>query len=74
MGRSKFNKTRCKQCIYHRGLGVNANIYCNYSCVEDSTCLYVGEDKQVHDRRGSDYDDCKLFIKGAIEIIKKPVY
>lgn len=73
MGKSKFNKSRCKKCIYHRGLE-NRNIYCNYGAVEERSCLYKAPDGTIQDRRGTDYDNCQLFVKGDILIKRRPVY
>ena len=59
---SKFNKQKCKQCVYHRVMG--AHVICNFATVTDTTCLHLEENKVV-DYRGEDYNNCKIFIKGA---------
>jgi hypothetical protein len=38
---------------------------CNYSCVTGTTCLHKTENG-VEDRRGEDYNDCKLFLEGDL--------
>lgn len=71
----KFDKLKCKQCIYHttRSGGFKANgqagdvgIICSYSTKNnnDETCLYRDRNG-VHDRRGNDYSNCLLFVSGA---------
>lgn len=61
--KSKFNKTKCSTCIYHSKNTGSRNgfqtIICNYSGVTGHTCLYQ-EGKKVIDRRGDDFDHCKL--------------
>ena len=71
MGKSKFNKRKCMQCTYHRGIKSTGGIYCNYGCITDQTCLTKGEDGKIYDRRGDDYNDCKLFVRGDKIIERK---
>lgn len=61
--KSKFNKTKCRKCIYGN---VHTDVVCSYSTrnKELQTCLYRGEDGKVHDRRGEDYNNCLLFVEG----------
>jgi len=65
MHKYKFSKTRCRKCIYHRGN--DGNTYCNYASITGQTCLHRGEKGKILDRRGDDYYDCQLFVKGEIE-------
>lgn len=65
----KFNLKRCAKCKYHgTGAGYPVRpgmnpIFCNYAGVTDQTCLTV-KDRQTIDRRGEDYDHCKLYEAG----------
>ena len=65
MHRSKFNKKKCANCMYHRKIhaGNVHGIMCNYASVCDATCLHVVKGR-VEDRRGSEYDSCKLYMAG----------
>lgn len=68
MHKYKFSKTKCKSCIYHRGGSQNKGaVYCNYASITGQTCLHRGEKGAVLDRRGTDYHNCQLYIKGQIE-------
>ena len=58
---SKFNKQKCRNCVYGRLMGTK--IICNFATVTDTTCLHIEEDKVV-DYRGSDYNNCKLYKRG----------
>ena len=65
MHKSKFNKSKCSTCRFRGNLSSTSvdNIYCNYTTLADKTCLHrVG--KQVRDRRGSNYNNCKLYSEG----------
>ena len=69
---SKFNKRKCAKCKYrctfsgaNTGFKVSArNIGCYYGVISNTgTCLHLVNGKII-DRRGDDYDNCKLFEKG----------
>ena len=62
--RSKHNKAKCRTCAYHRIMGGGVHMICNYSCITGQTCLYK-TDKGIEDRRGDDYNNCKLYRKGV---------
>jgi hypothetical protein len=71
----KFNKRKCAKCKYHGNCGagyvvkingVTRNIICNYSGVTRNTCL-VRDGKNVIDKRGDDFDHCKLYEKGPVQ-------
>lgn len=63
--KTKFDKQKCKSCMYcgRRQTYHSAGfMYCNYAGIEGQTCLHkVGKD--IVDRRGDDYDNCKLYVK-----------
>ena len=71
--KTKFDKHKCAKCRY-RGMGCGASsikvgsrmlaIYCNY-CITGTTCLKA-DGKNVVDRRGKDYNNCKLFEEGPM--------
>ena len=71
--KSKFNKKKCLKCKYHgTGCGHSVKtqagvlkVHCNYSIV-DKTCLQKLDDGTIIDRRGDDYDNCKLYEKGKV--------
>lgn len=64
--KSKHNKSICRRCAYHIIVGGNRqNLMCNYSCVTGTTCLHKTENG-VEDRRGEDYNNCKLFLEGDL--------
>lgn len=59
---SKFNKSKCATCIYHSrnsGRVGKQPIICNYSGITGHTCL-TSEGRKVVDKRGDDFDNCKL--------------
>lgn len=64
----KFNKQKCKKCIYGgrmphvTGIGGNSiNSYiCDYVSITGHTSLYR-DGAEVKDRRGNDYDNCLMF-------------
>lgn len=69
----KFDKSRCLKCVFRledtsgystkNARGDTVTLVCNYAGVTGHTCLHtVG--KKVVDKRGDDYNDCKLFKKG----------
>ena len=62
--KSKFNKSKCRKCIY--GNTQSISVICTYSTrnKDMQTCLYRGDDRKIHDRRGDDYDNCLLFKEG----------
>lgn len=72
-GKPKFNKDKCLKCVYRledangflgkneRGEGISC--MCNYAGVTGHTCLHTVKG-QTKDRRGEDYEDCKLFSEG----------
>lgn len=76
MDRPKFDKSKCLRCKHgvkissgfstHDQSGGTVQIVCDYSGnnKDGKTCLYIGEDRKVHDRRGEDYHNCKLFTPG----------
>ena len=59
---SKFDKTKCNKCAYSRKMGMF--IVCNISGVTGETCLTRLDSGETIDRRGEDYDNCKLYMKG----------
>ena len=63
--KTKFDKTKCISCAYcgRRQAYQTLNLlYCNYAGIEGQTCLHkVGT--EIIDRRGDDYDNCKLYVK-----------
>ena len=75
---SKFNKKKCLMCKYavntsggymvHDKSGKTFTLLCDYSGgnKDNECCLYIGEDKKVHDRRGDDYNNCLLFDQGKM--------
>jgi hypothetical protein len=67
MSKRKFNKKKCRQCVYHASLSSGGTIICSFATrnLNDDTCLYKGDDGKIHDRRGEDYEHCLLYIKGA---------
>lgn len=68
---SKFNKRKCAKCKYRctfsgtAGFNVSSrNVGCYYSVVSNNgSCLHLVNGK-IKDRRGDDYDNCKLYEKG----------
>lgn len=62
--KSKHNKAKCRKCAYHRNMSNSTYCICNYAYVTGQTCLHKTKNG-VEDRRGEDYNDCKLFVKGA---------
>lgn len=64
--KSKFNKVKCKMCIYHGNTsGLNANqIICTYATITGHTCLKRTDKVEVVDSRGDDREHCKLFESG----------
>ena len=70
----KFQKNKCIKCKYHtkqvsgayqaRVGGKTIPVACDYSTVTGRTCLTEVNGKIV-DRRGNDYYNCKLFVKGV---------
>lgn len=66
--KSKFDKDRCKSCIYRMEstLGYNG-LVCNYAGVTGHTCLKrIG--KEVVDARGE--DECQLYKRGKRAMTK----
>lgn len=71
MSKPKFNKQKCKSCIYRVtdssaykiGAG-QEGVSCNYSTIMGKTCLRRGEHGEVVDIRGDDYDNCQIFKAG----------
>ena len=73
MARAKFDKHKCLRCKYAVNMSGGycvrgkdekpISLLCDYSGnnKDGKTCLYIGEDRKVHDRRGEDYHNCKLF-------------
>ena len=69
---SKFNKQKCMKCKYRctvssgAGLKISArNVACYYGALSNQgSCLTLVKGKIV-DRRGDDYDHCKLYEKGS---------
>ena len=59
----KFDKTKCRKCAYHRVM--QGFTICNYACVTGQTCLHKTKNG-VEDSRGDDYNNCKLFVEGAL--------
>lgn len=62
----KFNKSKCRLCIYHSSqLGGFGNTVCSYATrnKDELTNLYR-DSTGVHDRRGDDYNNCLLFSSG----------
>jgi hypothetical protein len=64
MTKSKFDKRKCKPCIYHGNRLGSGGISCNYSGITDKTCLKRGTKGTVIDSRGEDYYNCLLFEPG----------
>ena len=64
--KSKYNKAKCKNCIYHtQGSGMGtALVLCNYAAVTGHTCLKRGDKGQTIDIRGEDRDHCLLYQSG----------
>lgn len=66
MGKTKFNKMKCKSCIYHghtSGLHVS-QIFCNYATVTGHTCLRRTDKGEVIDTRGNEKNYCRLYESG----------
>lgn len=63
--KSKFNKDMCKTCKFHgRITGIDTgSVFCNYASLNDETCLHR-KGSRVIDRRGNNYDKCKLYEEG----------
>ena len=71
---AKFNKDKCLRCRFH-GVGYggyittkrkyNRSIFCDYACINNTTCLKPVSTYETEDIRGDDYDNCKLFSSGA---------
>lgn len=69
----KFNKAKCRKCKYSapgrsiyicESMNDDKTVYCNYSGITKETCL--SRDKETGktvDKRGNDFDHCKLFKK-----------
>lgn len=71
----KFSKQKCARCIYRgiNGLGVPTHVddktirvYCNFATITNSTCLRPTDNNKVYDLRGTDYNNCKLFVEGEM--------
>lgn len=70
---SKFNKAKCAKCKFRCNVSASAgaeykqsnrNIGCYYGELSHKgTCLQIQDGKLV-DRRGDDYNNCKLYEKG----------
>lgn len=79
--KAKFNKSKCLKCKYHYKMsncfqgrterGAYYSVVCNYASITDHTCL-TREGNRVIDRRGEDYNDCKLFQEGKPLKVKIP--
>ena len=75
----KFNKRKCYDCMCHAehscGTTVevdnrHVNVLCNYACATGETCLTQGANHTIIDRRGDEYDNCKLFKRGVALTVK----
>ena len=67
--RSKFNKEKCRTCMFHAGCrtelhGHYNRVVCNYGEVTHTSCLQRQPDGSVKDIRGDDYDNCLCFKEG----------
>lgn len=77
----KFDKKKCLKCKY-RGLDYSLGypvtirengkvktvcVYCNYNLSTEISTLTTGPNKTVIDIRGTDYDNCQLFVEGEPE-------
>lgn len=74
MQKSKFNKKKCASCIYRKKSTKvpEVNVFCDYAGVTDQTCLHrVGS--TVVDRRGDDYEHCKLRVVGDPIVTQHPI-
>ena len=58
----KFNKKKCRKCIYSLRRGEST--LCNYLSICGQSCLHM-ENGVVVDSRGEEYNNCKLYVKGA---------
>lgn len=80
----KFNKHKCLNCKYHNEITYGhyvrvkvgdkykqLHVGCDYANITHQTCLYLYENKQVQDRRGTDYNNCLLYEQGKIKAIDK---
>lgn len=72
---TKFNIEKCKKCKYRGAISgatkrhytkTVVNVICNYSGITGHTCLYSDATNKTCDRRGEEYDNCKLFVEGAL--------
>lgn len=73
--KAKFNKEKCATCQY-RGAGsvgypvkinnLSVRVHCNYAGITNSTCLKPLNNVDVVDLRGEDYNNCKLYKRGAM--------
>lgn len=68
----KFNKKKCLKCMYHginhlgyptRIYGTTVRAYCNYATITGQLCTFR-DGRKTEDRRGKDYNDCKLYHEG----------
>lgn len=63
--KGKFDKSRCATCEY---VFINSSItYCSYATHGDDTCLFHNKATgELVDRRGDDYNNCKLYKRDEI--------
>ena len=60
----KFNKEKCKTCMFHGVANtMEIKVYCNYILLTEQACLYC-DGKGTKDKRGNDFENCKLYQKG----------
>ena len=59
------DKRKCKKCVYHNTLLSGKYVICNYGLITGTTCL-TANGRKTTDKRGNDYDRCKLFEEGAM--------
>lgn len=57
---SKFDKRRCRSCIYHGKIG--EMIHCNYTNEERGSVLRLDLTGKLIDLRGEDKKNCRLRI------------
>ena len=80
----KFSKRKCLDCIYHtltsQGYPTRIkqgnkyhtlNVACNYCELTKQTCLCLDGGKNIVDKRGNDYNNCKLFKSKKEHKLKK---
>lgn len=82
MEKPKFNKNRCLTCKYARfmvgGFAAKVNgksipLICSYGTINPmgETCLFVDENRNLVDKRGTDYNNCKLYSEGDNHILNE---